>query len=167
MSIIYYITATTENHETLDYEGTYGDAQLVYSDRDAAQAVCDRLQTDRVWGVEGNRPAAEVGISYEVQSCEADADALRIDAGEPWAEQALRLGLVTRAYYYHAGAGMLSDPDSIVWSDLTHDSRAGAEAEAIQMALAGGNPVVEAWCRDHGPYPGDADAVCDTWVVRV
>lgn len=60
-------------------------------------------------------------------------------------------------YYYHAGCGT---DGAIEWSTLTHETSEAAEAEAREMAArTGTRGVVEYWSRDHGPEPGDCEAV--------
>jgi hypothetical protein len=67
--------------------------------------------------------------------------------------------------YWHAGTALA--PGQIVWSDHTHRSRAAAEREAQRLARReGGTPLIEAWPREHGLRPGDADVVVATYVRR-
>lgn len=88
MSTRVYIVIAHESVGSTDPDSLYGSTQLVFATHGEAVEVAADLESSDCWGPDGDKYPEEVGISYEVES--ADADSLE----SLWRVQAVEYGLV-------------------------------------------------------------------------
>jgi len=69
---VYLVIASNTNGTP--YENLYGDEQVAFLDLADAEAKAKELSSDPVWGVHGNQPASDFGMTYTVVAVENEND---------------------------------------------------------------------------------------------
>lgn len=125
------------------FDVLYGDEQVAFDSLDNALAQASYLNTDRVWGANGDKAAGWIGLEYGVDSVKIGD----LEEG-PWLDDAIRRGLIPLTAERLHGTWVVVDPEGGHWwpDEATHaeiERERNPEQHAIALCLT--DPSAGEW----------------------